>query len=263
MSELLTTDSLKALIRFPFEREDWQSRFAIGSVLFLLGYIIPVVPLIFVCGYTLQIVRQGVRGEKLSLPEWADWGKLGADGLRVSVATLVFLLPGLLILVGGFALFFGGMLASPWLAERAGHTQSLAPALLAVLLTLGSLVAPFVSLSVGTLLVLLGAIPLPVATAHLASRGELAAAFRVREWWPYLRANALGYLIAWAVVGGLWTIAGYLYTVACYSIALCLLVPLLAGPVGFYLSLIGTALFGQVYYEGALVLAERKEGMAG
>jgi len=48
-----------------------------------------------------------------------------------------------------------------------------------------------------------------------------------------------------------------LYTVlmiAYYTVVLCCFIPFLAAPIGFYLSLIGAALFGQTYRESAGIL---------
>lgn len=257
---MLTTGSLKALLKFPFQGEDWQNRFIIGTAVALAGCFIPILPGLLLAGYALQILRQAAAGDEPLLTEWAGWGQLGVDGLRVFAVNLVYLLPGALVLVGGWGLYFAGSIGLPLWAQA---VEEAAGALIGFLLLIGSMGLVYISTSASMLLLLLGAVPLPVATAHLASRGELAAAFRVREWWPYLRANALGYLIAWVVLGGLWSITYWAVIVACYSVMLCFLAPLLAAPASFYLSLIGAALFGQMYRQGAVMAAERQLAMAG
>ena len=249
MPETLTTHSLKALFRFPFEGENWQGRFLIGSALILGGYVIPIVPLIFVYGYALQVMRRAIRGDTPALPDWDDWGKFGSDGLRVMLVGMVYLLPGIVVLFGGMALYFGSAFFLPFV-ETAGRVHEPAVVLFPLIFLLG-MVMMFLSMFVGSILLFLGAIPLPMAAAHFVARDKVGAAFRAREWWPLLRANALGYFIAWVVSTGLITVWYGAFMMAYYTIFLCCLIPLLSAPVFFYLSLVIAALFGQTYRESA------------
>jgi hypothetical protein len=255
MSQTLTTASLKALFRFPFQGRDWKNRFLIGAGLNLASFFIPILPSIFVTGYSVEITRRAVAGEEPELPAWDDWGRLAIDGLRAWLVGLVYLLPGTLVLVAGMFAYFAGILAVPILSESASPDA----AGLAGLLTLGSMGVFFLSLSVGMLLLFLGAIPLPAAIAHFVLKDEVAAGFRVRQWWPILRANALGYVVAWVVALGLYTVLAQALTIAYYTMVLCCLIPFLAAPVGFYLGLVGAALFGRTYHEGAGMVEERTE----
>jgi len=107
----------------------------------------------------------------------------------------------------------------------------------------------FVSLFLGTLLFLLGSILLPVATAHFVAQDKLTAAFQVRAWWPLLKANKLDYFIAWVVVAGLLALAYLAFTLAYYTLILICLAPFLMAPLGFYVMLVASALFGQTYRE--------------
>jgi len=50
---------LKAVFRFPFQGK-WRDRFLVGTALTFAGFVIPIVPLIFVYGYALQIMRQAI-----------------------------------------------------------------------------------------------------------------------------------------------------------------------------------------------------------
>jgi len=226
MTDETTTAYLKDVFRFPFRGPDWRNRFIIGSAIIVASFLIPVLPLIFVCGYVLQVMRQAIEGEELALPAWDDWGKLATDGLRTMVVGFAYLLPGILIMFGGMALYFFGVFAAP-MAERAGN-EALFP-----LLFLGGFLVMFLSMFVGTLLTLLGTIPLPLATARFAAEDEVPAAFRFREWWALLRANPLGYFIAWVIAAGLIAILYLGLMLAYYTVVLCCAVPLLAGPIGF------------------------------
>jgi hypothetical protein len=91
----------------------------------------------------------------------------------------------------------------------------------------------------------------------------VAAAFRVREWWPLLRANKLGYLIAWVVVAGLMALSYAALIMVYYTLVLCCFIPLLMAPAGFYVSLVSAALFGQTYRESVAMLAARNQPPAG
>lgn len=242
MEEVTTMVSLRDVFAFPFRGYDWRQRFIIGSVIVVVSFLIPILPLIVVYGYTLEVMRQGIEGDELTLPAWDDWSSMVVDGLRAMVAGFVYLLPGLLITFGGIALYFLATLAAPFAVQ--GGDESLWP-----LLFLGSFLIMFLSLFLGTVVTMLGAIPLPIATAHLVAEDDLSAAFRVHDWWGLLRANPLGVFVAWVVVAGLMTVLYVALMLSYYTLVLCCAIPLLAGPMGFYLLLVSAALFGRTYRE--------------
>jgi hypothetical protein len=241
----VTNASLKEILRFPFREEDWQSRFLIGIGLLLGGFVIPLVPFVLVAGYTLRVTRQAARGEALRLPPWDDWGALALDGLKVAAINLAYLGPGILIWIVGMGLYFVASFAFPLIIPLLERNDSLM--LLFPFLMFGMMAILFLSIALSGLLMILGAIPLPMAKAHFAAQGDLSAAFRVREWWPLLRDHKLDYLIAWVIVAGLftfWYVGGMLIS---YTVVLCWVMPLLAMPFGLYLALVSAALFGQTY----------------
>lgn len=240
----ITTASLKELLRFPFRERDWESRFLLGALLVFVGLWVPVLPWVFVCGYLLRVMRQVVKGEEPGLVTWEDWGGLGLDGLRAMAVNLVYLLPGMLIFGGGIALYMSASVVFPFLAEGGKLGEGLM-----VTLFLLAMAIFFLSLFVGSVLFLLGLIPMPVALAHLAASDELPAAFRVREWWGVIRSDPLGYFVAWTVLFGLGSMLYIGIALFYYTGVLCCLLPILTAPVLFYLGLIGAALFGQFYRE--------------
>lgn len=256
MSEAATITSLKALFKFPFKGPAWQSRFIVGTALILASFLVPIVPAIFVSGYILKIMRQAIEREDLTLPAWDDWGRLAMDGLRVTLISLVYLLPGVIVSFGGMALYFASSLAFPLLMAVVEEGSN--AALLLPLLFFASLAIMFLSLFAGSLLFVLGMIPLPMATAHFAAQDKVAAAFRVREWWPLLRTNKLGYFIAWVIVAGLAAILYLVLMLAYYTVVLCCFIPVLGAPIGLYLYLVSAALFGQTYRESAALLSASK-----
>jgi hypothetical protein len=255
VAEELSTVSLKKLFRFPFSMPNWQGRFLVGAALTLAGSVVPIVPLLFVAGYVLRVMRQALAGQEPALPAWDDWGGLARDGLKVLAVNLVYFLPALVVFLVGMGLYFAGTVYFPVTASTGAAEPDAAMAFLAVIL--GSMALLFLSMALGTLFTILGAIALPMATAHFAAQDRLKAAFAVRQWWRILKADRLGYFIAWVIVAGL---VGVLYLgmmLGYYTLVLCFLLPLLVAPVGFYVALVGAALFGGTYRENVATLAGR------
>jgi len=124
---------------------------------------------------------------------------------------------------------------------------------------LGSMAIMFVSMFVGSILTLLGAIALPVALSHTVAEDDLVAAFRVRQWWGILKADKLGYFISWVIIAGLMGILYLILMLAYSTLVLCCLLPILMAPVGLYIMLIGAALFGQTYRESRALLAVQEQ----
>jgi hypothetical protein len=252
MSEGLSTASLKRLVRFPFQDAKWVSRFLVGTLLTLANYIIPIVPSIFVSGYILRVMRQTVAGKEPALPTWDEWGRMMKDGLGAMVVGLVYFFPALLVLIGGMVLYFFAALYLPITASTSAapeETLALMP-----MLTVGSMALVFVSMFLGTLLSLLGAIAVPAALGHFVAQGELRAAFRIRQWWRIVKADKLGYFVTWVVMVGLLGMAYIGFMLAYSTIVLCCLLPILMAPFGLYIMLVGSALFGQTYRQSQALL---------
>jgi len=257
MSETMSTLSLKRLFRFPFQAPNWQSRFLVGSALILANYVIPIVPGIFVAGYALRVMRQTLAGQEPELPAWDDWGELTKDGLRAVLVSLVYFLPGLLVFMGGTAIYFFGNLYLPLATSASGKPDEMLVALPAILL--GSMAILFISMLAGMLLSLLGAISMPAATAHFVAQEEVRAAFRVRQWWRILRTDKLGYFISWVIVAGLLAVLYSGAMLAYYTLILCCLIPILTAPITLYVLLVGAALFGETYRESSANQLNREQ----
>jgi len=235
--------SFGELIAFPVRGEKWAEKMLIGSGLILLGFIIPIVPLIFVYGYAIRIMLQAIAGERLELPAWRDWDKLASVGARALVIWLIFLLPAMLILGAGFALY---MLST--LSMSAAHSNSAWP----FGLYFFGLGVWMISLPVGSLLMLLAAVILPPALSHFAVTDRFSAAFAFKAWWPVLSANKLGYLVAWVFLMGAFGLAYSAIAMLGYTFILCWLIPFLLAPLSYYVSVLGAGLFGVCYRSGMI-----------
>lgn len=248
---------LKRLLRFPFGEPQWQGKFVVGSALTLAGSIIPIIPTIFVWGYIVRVMRQIIAGQAPSVPQWDEWGDLFRDGLSAFAIGLVYSLPAMLVWFIGMGIYFAITFSMPFAAATGGDEAEIVMSFM--LLTFGGMAIMFLAMAVGTLLMVLGAVALPMATAHFVAEERLGAAFRVRQWWRILKADKWGYLAAWVVFAGIMAIL-YVGILVLYStLILCVLIPIVAAPISFYLALVGAALFGEIYRDSAAALAEIAE----
>jgi hypothetical protein len=253
--DMSTTRSLREVLAFPFRERAWQGRFLLGAALCLAGAVLPIVPMIFVYGYLLQVMRGAIRDETLALPAWDDWGGLLRDGLKAFVVGFVYLLPGLLVSGVGMVVYFFSVMGMA-LASETQNASTVGMTEAAVVLTFAAMGILLLSMLGGTLLFVLGAVPLPVGAGNLAATDSLASAFDPREVWRLLRANRSGYFLAWVVVLGLSAML-YLAALLPYmTMVLLCLVPIVAAPLGFYVMLVAAALFGLTYREARVRRAE-------
>lgn len=214
------------------------------------SYFIPVVPLIFANGYTLRVMGAALRGDVLRLPAWTDWGKLGLDGLRLLVIGAVYTLPGIITILGGWSLHAGLTILLPPVVTTATGDSGIPSFVFVALSFGGGMLVTVTTTLLGLALILAGTGVLPAATAHFVATDRLSAAFHVREWWPLLRSNKLGYLSAWVIALGLAIGVTAALNLGYYAVFLCCLVPIVGSPLSFYTMLISAAIFGDTYRDG-------------
>ena len=82
------------------EEDDWIKKTVIGGVLALFSFLF--IPIFFLIGYQVAVVRKVMNGEEHPLPDWDDWGKLFMDGLVLWVAQFVYALPVVLLSLCSF-----------------------------------------------------------------------------------------------------------------------------------------------------------------
>lgn len=235
----------KSLFRFPFQGPDWQSRFLIGSALLFAGWLIPLLPAFFVFGYAVEVMRRVIGGEEPRLPPWQDWGRLLVDGLRAFGVSFIYLLPGSVVYWGSIGLYLISSFLLPFMPPSM-ETEKWAALLLIVALFLPGLFL-LLGLFLGSLLYVVGGVPLPMATAHFVAEDRFAAAFHFRRWWAILKERRWEYFVAWVFLCGLAAIAYFAVMMLYFTLFLCWLIPVLMAPLAFYLMVVSAALFGQVY----------------
>jgi len=232
---------------FPFEDEDWGSKFLIGSLLYLFAPFLFGIPLIIPQGYALRVWRDAVAGLAPSLPTWDDWEGMSLQGLVYFVVTFLYSLP--LWLLGAFAVIVaaGGALALPWVASELEAGGALAALLLvtALFVAVGAGLVALVALVISLLIGLLS----PVAVSRYVETKRFGAAFEFGALWRATRANLGELVLAWVLILVvsllLGSIVGTVGAVPCFG---ALFAYLFMAPVMFYLSLVQARLMGQVYH---------------
>lgn len=234
---MLANFNLTQLFSFPLQDDPARKNFLITSLVYLTAFVIPIVPLIVIMGYTARIMRQIVNGEAPHMPAWDDFETIFKDGLYLFGVRIVYMLPLFIVF---FPLFFGMATLPIWLQSSSNSDQ------LALLIPLlfGLAMLLFVPLTLA-----LG-LAVPVAETHAIVHNEFAAAFRIREWWPILRSNWAGFLLAFLISYLASMVLSALVGFAVITIVLICLLPLLMPGIYAYLTLIMYALFAQAYKDG-------------
>ena len=244
---------LKPFFRFPFQDSQSKSRFLIGSALSLGGFIVPIIPGLFVYGYTLRVLRLSAEGESPSMPPWDDWSTFLSLGFRGAIINLLFTAPAIVVFLAGIIVYFGTFFLLPLSSGSEANGTESAFAILFLL----AMAVMFLSMAIGSILLVLGTIPLPASISHFVVKDQLNAAFRVCEWWPILSANGLGYFISFVIVAGILGIAYYAFFALYSTLVLLCLAYLIMVPVIFYAMLVAASVFGVTYREGRAILQER------
>lgn len=230
----------------PFKDRDWLSKFLTGSLFILAGWVIPVIPLVFVFGYALQAMRETIQSGEGRLPAWEDWASLGVKGVLCLVLYFIYCLPGLVLLVGAVASFVLGLVLNGLTPDDASRLIASPTVLLARLL----LLVGAVGLAGGLLAWLAGFLAAPIAMARLAETGELRAALEIDRIWAIIRSQAGNFILAWAVYLGLVYVSSMLCAMLYYTVCCCILIPIVSAPLSFYILVFAAALFALVYREG-------------
>jgi hypothetical protein len=226
-----------AAIGFVFEDKEWTNKLLVAAVISL----VPVFGGIAVTGYAIAVLRNVAARESRPLPGWDDVGRTFVDGLTFWIATLIYAVPLLILLCP---------IAVVWLLPAfAGDSQE-TTALLAGL-------AGVVSAGLGCLALLYGLllwVLTPVLQIRYAEGRNLAACLRFGEVFRLLFDNIgpiiAAQLLVWAGGFALTTIfGGVIGTIGLIPICgwlLATVLGLVMVPVGVWLMLFGSHLYGQI-----------------
>ena len=247
MSDIFSGDRLNIAFSFPFKDPNWQQKLLIAFLLVIANFIIPFIPMIFLLGYCYQIARSIIidKAEMPVLPEWQDWGGFFKDGIKLIGVSLVYMLPAVLVFALGVLVIAGGSFLIVFL-EGLGERYQV---LLGIFSMLSSLSWVFF-MGVGMVLSLLTGIFYAPAVTHMIAKGEVAAAFHFKEWWPYFKKNFFGFLLSYLMIWGISMVSAILMQILQLTVVLCCLIPILMSFVSTYSTLVSYALFGYAYLEG-------------
>ncbi|HYM48970.1 MAG TPA: DUF4013 domain-containing protein [Candidatus Limnocylindrales bacterium] len=95
-AELSVGDAFGYVFRSP----GWFGKLLIGAVCLIFSFLL--IPAWIVLGYMIETSRT-VRGGRHELPPWQNVGQMLVDGLLLSIATLIWLIPGYVLLGIGYA----------------------------------------------------------------------------------------------------------------------------------------------------------------
>ncbi len=166
---------------YMFEDPDWLRKVGIGTAVTLVGILftpllIGLIPLIAVIGYTVDVVRNVMRGDERPLPEWEDWGGFLSRGLKVFGATLVWALPAVLLII---PLAIGSALL-----DQSQGAEGVGIAIVVCGSCLLLIWALFVTLLT------------PAIYARIAATDRFSSAFEFGKMWAFTRDNLGNVIIA-------------------------------------------------------------------
>jgi hypothetical protein len=164
---------------FVFEDPDWIKKILIGGLFYLAAFLI--VGIFFVFGYAVHLARNVMQGAPRPLPEWDDLGGIFVDGVKVTIVSLIYAVP--LILV--WLLLFGGMAA----IGAFGEEQLEGPA--------AGMVGCFMPIFI--LLVLAYSVFLPAALLMYVASGSIGEALNMRKAIRFVINNPANYVLAFII----------------------------------------------------------------
>ena len=234
--------NLNHLLVFPFQNEEARKHFLIGCLVYLAGFVIPILPWIVAAGYSAILIRQVLNGEKPHLVPWENWENLLKDGAMLFGIRLVYSLPLFLLMLPLFLLAFG----SPFLPFLSQNMESGEFTLLSMVFTFGLMLT---SLLMFPLSMVLGLI-IPAAEIYTIDKADFSAGFRVREWWAIFKKNWGGFVLAMAIWYGVMMVMGVVMQFMMLTFVLICLLPFFISALSMYTSVIQYTAFAQAYQDG-------------
>ncbi len=248
MSSSVTLESVKKAVFFPFQGPRWGLKILIGGVLVFANFIIPFIPYLPLMGYFGQIMKRIIiADEDPQLPEWNDWGVLFLDGVKILGVSLIYTLPGIILMISGYFLFLFLDFAMAFSISGPQYPSTNYSSVPGYLLGMfGGLLV----MMVGMFLMFPASLLLPPSLGNMIARGRFGAAFKFSEWWPIFKNNFTGYLIAILLTMGLSFTMLFIFQVLYATIVLCFLLPFLLSFIGFIVGAAGFSLYAVAYRDG-------------
>jgi len=234
--------NLSDLLIFPFRDSESRKYFLIGCLIYLVAFVIPILPWLVASGYSAALIRQVLNGEQPHLVPWDNWEAMLKDGARLVGIRLLYSSPLLLLFVP-LVLFSFSLMLYPAFAQH-GDSQSLGAAYLIFMLVmtgLSVLIMPL-SLAIGLLV--------PAAEIHVIAKDDFSAGLQFREWWPIFKKNWGGFVVALGIFYAVMLVAGMAMQFLFLTIVLICLLPFFIPAMSMYFTIIQYVAFTQAYKDG-------------
>lgn len=234
--------NLNHLFIFPFQDQNARKHFLIGCLVYLAGFVIPILPGLLVMGYSAILIRQVLNGEKPHLVPWENWEALLKDGARLFGIRLVYSMPLFILMVPLFLIFLAFPIL-PLIAQNSDNEVTGVATLVFVLAVTGiSLLILPLSLAIGLIA--------PAAEVHVIEKDEFMAGLRPREWWPIFKRNWGGFVVALAITYAIMMVMSFGMQIMIMTIVLMCLLPLFLPVIYMYYTVIQYVTFTQAYKDG-------------
>jgi hypothetical protein len=239
-------DQLIQHLAFPFKDKEWAKKIGIGFAITLSIYIVPILPALLIAGYGRRIMKRIIleNGDPY-LPEWNGWGNMLSEGLPLWGASMIYVLPLLILFVFDMVFAVGAFFVQFLLMHSDG---TIAP---------GGLLVMVIVLIVMVLLMLLIMVVSLVtnffqtaATGHLVKKNSFAAAFHAAEWWPVLKKGFGAFSAAILLLMGMYSLALMAIQILNMSILFALLYPLALILLVYLVSIYSYVFSALAYREG-------------
>jgi hypothetical protein len=232
---------------FVFEDKQWISKLGLGALITF----IPILNFAWT-GYMIGIIRNVMNNSPEPLPTWDDFGKKLTDGLLLTVASLVYSLPIIVV----FCLPMSFMIVPALLA---GNTdmQGLAEAIAGF----GSVL--FICLMCVFMVYGLAlSVIFPAILVIFAREGTLASCFKFRDVFALISKNTTPFLTAWGVSIGASLAVSFIVSAAQIVLNF---IPCL-GQIAALLLTLGivvytTAIYGHLFGQFGNIAAEQNQAM--
>ena len=238
-------NNFQETLLFPVRDAESRKQFLIACAIMLAAFLIPILPVILLTGYTTKIMRQIIHEKKApSMPAWqgSDWTEMLVDGLHLYGAQLVLTLPLFILLGCGMISMFAGSAGFATLADES--TKSLAP-MAGIFLFVGMM-----SFMIFSILSIPYSVILSAAQAHVAAKRSFQAAFAFKEWWAIFVKGLGQFIIAYVFIMVTSFVFVFIMQFAMLTIVLLCIVPFLMIPYSAYLLLITNTFYAQAYLRG-------------
>ncbi len=82
--------------KFVFQEKNWFGKVVVGGLMLLFSFLI--IPLLIYYGYLVEVTRRTIKDEPQLLPDWDNIGQKLANGFKLIIVIIVYLIPFFILL---------------------------------------------------------------------------------------------------------------------------------------------------------------------